>query len=250
MSSVRIGCAGWSIPGAARERFPGGGSYLGRYASQFSAVEINSSFYKPHRPATYHRWAEATLGNFRFSIKAPKQITHQLRLQDCEDPLASFRLQAEALGNKLGPVLVQLPPSLAFDGKIVRGFFDSLRDEFAGDVVCEPRHLSWFAQDAERLLTEFHVGRVAADPAIIPIAALPGGWPKLAYFRLHGSPRVYYSAYEQAELDRIAEQALRLAAGGASVWIIFDNTAAGAACANALALRDQLAMRAVVATPN
>jgi uncharacterized protein YecE (DUF72 family) len=228
-----IGTAGWAIPRAHAQRFPVNGATLQRYAGIFRGVEINSTFHRQHRPATYARWAESTPDNFRFSLKLPKAITHQLKLVEVEEPLEEFLTGARVLGHKLGPILVQLPPSLAFDPGLATSFFTTLRDRHAGTIVCEPRHASWFAIGADEVLKTSGIGRVAADPAVVPAAALPGGWPEPAYYRLHGSPRKYFSAYEDESIGRLAS-ALERAAG--EVWCIFDNTASGAAAGDALNL--------------
>ncbi len=232
-ASAFIGTAGWAIPRAHAQRFPLAGSTLQRYASVFQGVEINSTFHRPHRPATYARWAESTPASFRFSLKLPKAITHQRKLVDVEEPLDEFLTGAGLLGKKLGPILVQLPPSLAFDPGLATSFFTTLRERHAGPIVCEPRHVSWFADEADALLRTSRIGRVAADPAVVPVAAEPGGWPEPAYYRLHGSPRKYFSAYEEESIRRLAS-ALSEAAG--EVWCMFDNTAGGAAAGDALNL--------------
>lgn len=198
----------------------------------FGAVEINSSFYRSHRPETYARWAAAVPEHFRFAVKLPKEITHVRRLVDVADPLEGFLFESGHLGGKRGPLLVQLPPKLEFDPAMAREFFSRLRDGFSGSAVCEPRNPTWFAEEAETLLAGFEVARVAADPAPVPEAARPGGWEKLRYHRLHGSPRTYYSAYAAERLDAIA-RSLEEEARDAMVWCIFDNTASGAAAGNA-----------------
>ncbi len=229
----RVGCAGWTLPKEHAGRFPGGGTHLARYAARLPAVEINSSFYRPHRPATYARWAASVPEHFRFSVKVPKQATHDRRLVDADDVLDRFLPEAAQLGGKLGPLLVQLPPSLSFSADVGERFFASLRDRFDGGVALEPRHASWFEVPAARLLTKFRVARVAADPAVVPAAAEPGGWDGLVYYRLHGSPRMYYSAYAPEYLEALAAR-LSKAAAASSVWCVFDNTAEGAATADAL----------------
>ena len=236
-AKVRIGTAGWSIPTRFGDAFPGDGSHLERYARRFDAAEINSSFHRPHRPATYARWAAAVPDGFRFAIKLPKEITHTKRLVDVDPALDRFAAETAGIGDRLGPVLVQLPPKLGFDPEIADPFFRALRTRFPGPIVCEPRHASWFEPAAERLLTAQKVARVAAHPARVPRAAEPGGWPGLAYYRLHGAPRTYYSPYEPPELDALAR---RIRAHAEPVWCIFDNTASGAAAGNALELAKQL----------
>lgn len=231
--SVYAGTAGWSLPREYQKRFPESGTHLERYAACFPAVEINSSFYRPHRPATYARWSESVPAAFRFSVKVPREITHRRRLVQAEALLDEFLPGPRALGSKLGCLLVQLPPSLSFQAPVAERFFASLRERFAGPVTAEPRHSTWFTSEAESLLASAQVGRVAVDPAVVPDAARPGGWPELVYYRLHGSPRLYYSDYEAEYLTRLAAE-LQSFPTDTAVWCIFDNTAEGYATANAL----------------
>jgi uncharacterized protein YecE (DUF72 family) len=199
------------------------------------AVEINLSFYRPHRLSTYQRWADDVPEHFRFAVKMPKTITHEGRLRNVAEPLQRFLGEIAGLGDKLGPVLIQLPPSLKFDSNAVEAFFWLLRDSFDGDIVCEPRHATWFTADVDAFLTEQQVARVAADPQPHPDAKQPGGWRGLAYYRLHGSPKMYYSSYSDAELTDVVGELKGLEAQGTRTWCIFDNTAEFAATANALA---------------
>ncbi len=231
-----IGTAGWSIPRASAGHFPEEGSHLQRYARVLNLAEINSSFYRPHQQKTYVRWAEAVPAGFRFAVKLPKSITHERRLVACATPLTAFLDQAAGLGEKLGTLLIQLPPSFAFDEKTAGRFFALLRRRYAGLAACEPRHPGWFEPGAGRLLSAHRIARVAADPAVVPGAVVAGGWPGQVYVRLHGSPRMYWSSYGAVYLKRLAQR-LSEAPRGASVWCVFDNTASGAALANALALR-------------
>jgi uncharacterized protein YecE (DUF72 family) len=238
---VKVGCAGWSLPRDTWPEFPAEGSHLERYAARFNAAEINSSFYRPHQPATYERWAAAVPAHFRFSVKLPKAITHEHRLRNCEALLDVFLEQAGSLGEKLGCLLVQLPPSLAFDPEAVTGFLAALRKRHPGGVALEPRHASWFTPAADGLLKTMKVGRVLADPVLFDAAAQPGGYPGLVYVRLHGSPRMYYSAYAPEVLETLAVRLELAAASDASVWCVFDNTASGAAVPDALSLTRKLA---------
>ena len=233
----RIGCAGWSLPRPMWPAFPAEGSHLERYAQRFDAVEIDTSFYRPHRRETYERWAASTPAGFRFAVKLPQSVTHECRLVDAMPAFEEFAAQVEGLGDKLGALVVQLPPSLAFDADVVRGFFTALRQRHSGAVVLEPRHRSWFTRQVDGLLAGFQVARVLADPVLFDEAAAPGGWPSLVYLRLHGSPRRYWSAYDDHLLARLAQR-LRLAKEeGAQCWCVLDNTAGGEAVGNALTLR-------------
>jgi uncharacterized protein YecE (DUF72 family) len=231
----RIGTAGWSIPGAVRDRFPAGGSNLERYAEVFDAVEINSTFYRAHRPATLERWADAVPAGFRFSVKVPRTISHQARLADCDELVDAFLDQVEALGATLGPLLLQLPPSLPFDAALAERVFARLAGDGERLLCCEPRHASWFTAQVDAWMEVRRIARVAADPARHPGAGDPGGWRGLGYWRLHGSPRIYFSAYPPEALAALAARLSRV--GAQEVWCIFDNTASGAATANALMLR-------------
>ncbi|MGC8873439.1 MAG: DUF72 domain-containing protein [Chloroflexia bacterium] len=236
---IRVGCAGWSIPKAYAEAFPGEGTHLARYARSLNAVEINSSFYRSHRPETYARWAGEVPANFAFAVKVPRAVTHIARLVGFEETMADFLCGVAGLGPKLGVLLVQLPPRLGFDPEVAAAFFGWLRARYKGGVACEPRHPSWFGTEAQELFVHYRVARVAADPVPEGCAREPGGWPGLVYFRLHGSPQIYRSAYELAFLDLLAGRLRAYAAGGVEVWCIFDNTAVGAATGNALFLRER-----------
>jgi uncharacterized protein YecE (DUF72 family) len=236
--AIRIGTAGWTIPARSAAAFPAEGSSLQRYSARFGCAEINSSFHRSHRPETWGRWAESVPADFRFSAKLSKEITHKRRLTDCSGPLAEALHEMAALGDRLEILLVQLPPSLAFEPAVAEGFFAALRALWGRHVACEPRHPSWFEAGADALLQGLQVARVAADPARVPAAAEPGGWRGLAYYRLHGSPAVYRSSYDDGRLQAYAD---RIAGEAGATWCIFDNTASGAATADALELQARLA---------
>lgn len=237
---IHVGTAGWSVPRIAAERFPSHGTHLQRYAARLPAVEINTSFYRPHRRSTYQRWAASVPDHFRFCVKAPRAITHTARLRDAEAQLDEFLGSATALGEKLGCLLLQLPPSLAYDADVAESFFSALRARYDGAAVCEPRHRGWLEPEAEAMLARHRTARVAADPARPAGAGEPGGWPEVCYFRLHGSPRMYYSDYSAEHLAGLAARLRQALAEERTVWCVFDNTAEGAATRNALDLLEQL----------
>ncbi|MDB5098285.1 MAG: hypothetical protein JWM80_2706 [Cyanobacteria bacterium RYN_339] len=232
---MRVGQAGWSVYKAYDAAFPTVGTHLERYSRTLDAVEINSSFYRPHQAKTYAKWADSVPAGFRFSIKAPQELTHARRLRDAADLLDPFLAQTSALGEKRGPLLFQLPPSFAYDAAVVEGFFEVLRARYAGPAVIEARHVSWFTPEVNQRLAAAKVGRVAADPALVPEAAEPGGDTSLAYYRWHGSPRMYYSDYGPEALDGLYARAT----AWPEAWVIFDNTAAFAAMGNALSLKSR-----------
>ena len=157
--SIRIGTAGWSIRREQQALFGAGASHLARYATRLNAVEINSSFYRPHRRGTYERWGASVPEDFRFAVKLPRSVTHNARLRGAGDLLDAFLEQVAGLGEKLGPLLVQLPPSLAFEPQVAAEFFGGLRRKFAGTLACEPRHAGWFGSKANALLKKHHIAR-------------------------------------------------------------------------------------------
>ena len=235
--SIRIGCAGWSIASRQAALFGAGEIHLARYATRFDVVEINSSVYRPHRMQTYERWADAVPRQFRFSVKLPKAITHDARLHGVGDALTRFADEIAGLGSKLGGVLVQLPPSLVHDARLANTFFSMLRRRITAPVACEPRHPSWFVPDVDVLWQRFTVARVAADPPIPPPALDPGGAGRWNYWRWHGSPRVYYSAYDDTRLNALGAALREHARARTPAWCVFDNTAHGHALTDALRLQ-------------
>jgi uncharacterized protein YecE (DUF72 family) len=245
--AMRIGTAGWTLSRDAASAFPGEGMHLARYARVLGCAEINSSFHRSHRPEVWRRWAAQTPAGFRFAAKLPRSISHDARLRRARAPLRRFLDEAAGLGDRLAVLLVQLPPSFAFESRPVRAFFALLAEMFDGAVVCEPRHPSWFTPAADRLLAAARVSRAAADPAKLPEALRPGGWlgpdgdgrGAVLYHRWHGSPRTYWSRYEPEWIAARAGE-LRRWPAGADVWCIFDNTASGAAISNALELREAM----------
>jgi uncharacterized protein YecE (DUF72 family) len=236
---IVVATTGWSVPRTCATKFPGEGTHLERYARVMRGVEISTSFYREHARTTYMNWARQTPRSFRFAVKLPQSITHEGRLRASRRPLEAFLAGISGLGQRLGPLIVQLPPSLRFDARVGRSFFATLRERHQGPVVCEPRHSSWFEAPADALLVRHKVGRVAADPAIVADAARPGGWTGIAYFRLHGSPRRYWSIYDAQRLSGWADD-LKTLPRRTPTWCVFDNTASGGAAVNAVQLLDQL----------
>jgi uncharacterized protein YecE (DUF72 family) len=236
---IRIGIAGWSVPATYRAS-ESVTSQLARYATYFDCVEINSSFHKLHRAASFARWADAVPPDFRFATKLSRVITHERRLVSCADDVNRFCVAVAGLRDKLGALLVQLPPSLVFDQSAATATFGQLKYALTAIIVCEARHPSWFQPDVDQFFREWGITRVFADPpvdsSLQPVVAAES----FSYLRLHGQARRYYSAYSLEYLAALAAR-LRPAAAGAGAWCIFDNTASGAAWPNALQLKEDLA---------
>lgn len=244
MRDIVIGCAGWSVPAQHRALFGDGTSVLARYATRFPAVEINSSFYRRHRRSTYERWAASVPSHFRFSVKMPRAISHDMALRGAGDALDRFLEDATGLGDKFAGVLLQLPPSQNFEPRVASTFFRMFQRRSRVPMACEARHPSWFSPGAMALLQRHGVSRVTADPAIRhdePTAPPAPAWP---YWRLHGTPRMYYSPYPEDVLAGIARALSGAQETSRPAWVMFDNTAHGFATRDAARLQDLLGRRA------
>jgi uncharacterized protein YecE (DUF72 family) len=239
---IRIGIAGWSIPASHREYFTEVGSHLERYAATFNAVEINSSFYRHHQAKTYRRWSESAPPDFRFAVKLARVFTHDQALDGPYDEMREILAGVSELGEKLGSILVQLPPKLAFDGPVAHAFFREIRQATRAPVAFEPRHRSWAEPAAQSLLDRFDIARVRADPE--RCFAQKYGSARFEYHRLHGTPIIYRSEYTPDFLKEVASDLVRAQDAGKETWCIFDNTTFGHSIANAAELMTQLRGRA------
>lgn len=248
---LRIGTAGWNLPKDYVSHFPAEGSHLERYAGEFNAVEINSSFYRDHQASTYARWATSTPAEFLFSVKLNRYFTHETKLTDSGARLEETLAPILGLGSKLGVLLVQLPPKLEFNREAASRFFSDLRDIYSGPIALEPRHVSWLK--APPLINQFSLSWVEADPQ-------PFKWAKdlnaelgalitsssrnasFKYIRWHGSPEIYKSRYDDKDLSKLElELQTDVQAGDLRhVWCIFDNTTFGFATENAWQLKHRL----------
>lgn len=223
-----IATAAWSIPKVVADRFAPEGSGLTRYASVFSGVEVNSTFYRRHKSSTFARWAESVPASFRFSVKIPREITHARAMTDIGEAFDIFLEDISPLAEKRGPLLCQLPPSLAFDADTMETAFQTMREADKGPIVIEVRHKSWVVDEAVALLGKYAIDRVLADPALVWSA---GDFPDApGYVRLHGKPKIYYSSYSDQEIKAFSKLL------AADSWCVFDNTASGAAIENALTM--------------
>jgi uncharacterized protein YecE (DUF72 family) len=239
-ASIFVGIAGWANPPYERDKRAPGQSHLQHYATLFNAVEINSSFYRSHQRSTYERWSASTPAGFGFSVKAPRSVTHDCGLRRCRSELDQFLQEIAGLGRKLKVILVQTPASLEYDPRVAERFLKSLLAGCSAQIALEPRHPSWFAPRVQSKLSEIGVSRVVADPAKIAGAGRPPDAAHLVYYRLHGSPRMYYSAYTPEYSTQLSNEIRTFAARAAEIWCLFDNTARHASWGNALYLRHSL----------
>lgn len=240
-TQFKIGTAAWTIPKQHAEFFPVSGSHLERYAECLNAVEINTSFYRDHKARTYARWRDSVGDAFRFSVKLSKTFTHEFHLKPGPKDLAANLRDVMELDEKLGCILVQLPPSLIFVETDAATFLDEMRETYQGPIAFEPRHASWDEPEALALQKRFQISRVIADPQ--PYFARSWSFADfhgVAYLRLHGSPEIYQSRYDDASLDNYARELRGWQTQGLECWCIFDNTTFGHATEDALRLQRRL----------
>jgi uncharacterized protein YecE (DUF72 family) len=269
-AECRVGISGWTYPGWRGDFYPKGLPHrreLAYAATRLSSIEVNGSFYSLQRPASYQRWHDETPDDFVFAVKGGRFITHLKRLHDVEAPLANFFASGVlALGDKLGPVLWQLPEVLRFDADVLDAFLTLLprttreaaalaerHDErLAGDrvdtVVRSDRPLRHAIEArSQTFATEPFFEILAAHEVACVLADTAGRWPvldrrtsDLRYVRLHGDRELYASGYTDAALDAWAQRCRRWAADGEDVFVYFDNDAKGYAPHDAVALLARL----------
>jgi len=209
-----------------RQSFCTAGQQPDEICDVFPGVEIKSTFYRRHQQSTFERWATSVPDNFKFSVKIPKEITHDRAMVDIAEAFRRFLEDITPLGRKRGPLLCQLPPSLAFDEDVLAAAFKAIRAAHQGQIVIEVRHKSWKSKEAAHLLKEFQIDPVLADPAVVWAASGFSKPPR--YARLHGKPKIYYSSYTNEEILAFSKLL------GPDAWCVFDNTASGAAAENGL----------------
>jgi uncharacterized protein YecE (DUF72 family) len=235
--SIRIGTSGWMYNHWQKIFYPDKlpkSKWLEYYAGQFDTVELNASFYRLPNPATFKGWKERTPDNFLWSVKGSKFITHIRRLKDPVEPLSRLYNSIAGLGEKLGVILFQLPPSLSFDEGVFRDFSRSLDPNLR--YALEIRHPSWINDPVFAILSEFKMALCISDTA--------GRYPSseaitadFVYIRLHGSGRLYASEYSEKELQAWAEKVI---AWNRDTFIYFDNDFEGHAIKNAGRLKEIL----------
>lgn len=232
--AIHIGTSGWSYA-HWRERFyppevkPA--EYLAYYALHFGTTEINTSFYHLPKAGTVKHWAETVKKNFKFCPKISRYVTHIKKLNDPEDTLPKFFTLFDPVKNRLGPVLIQLPPSLAFHEERAEGFYQALKKYKGYRFAVEPRHDSWLEKTSIELLQKYHIAFVIADS---------GGRRTYAehitarhiYIRFHGEAG-FDSSYSDRFLQQFAEKIQRWSGEGHTVWAFFNNDGNARAVYNA-----------------
>ncbi|HWC29596.1 MAG TPA: DUF72 domain-containing protein [Dehalococcoidia bacterium] len=235
-----IGTSGWQYDHWRRRFYPQGlpkARWFEHYAREFATVELNNTFYRQPKAATWQKWQEAAPPGFCYAVKANRFITHIKRFRDCEAPLKRFLEGAQALGEHLGPVLFQTPPNFHRDDENLErldGFLELLPQDVSS--VFEFRHESWFDDDAGvKLLDRHRVGFCVQDYPGLECPVVATG--DFAYVRFHGAGTRYGGNYPDDALREWAKRIEGLSRSGTrEAWVYFNNDLGGHAVENARTL--------------
>lgn len=236
---VRVGTSGWSYPhwrGVLYER--GTKDLLARFVRSFDTVELNASFYRWPSPARFAAWRDRLPDGFVMTVKAPRGLTHARRLQPTASWMSRIDAGLAALGDRCGPLLAQLPPTLERDDALLEDFLAALPAR--ARPVMELRHPSWDAEEVYALL-----GRRGAAYCVMDgpgLATIPRVTTRLAYVRLHGpaSEAMYAGGYSSVALAVWARRIAAWAADGVDVLVYFNNDLGGHAVRDAQALMAEI----------
>jgi uncharacterized protein YecE (DUF72 family) len=266
---ARVGISGWTYPPWRGVFYPTGlpqRRELEHAAQRLATIEVNGSFYSLQRPESYRAWAAATPEDFVFAVKGGRFITHMKRLADVRVPLANFLASGVlALGHRLGPLLWQLPPTVAFDADRVGAFLELLPGTTGAAASLAAEHDSRLegrahtTTDADRPLRHALEVRHESfrDPAFLALARAhgvavvvadtAGRWPfvdeataDFAYARLHGETELYVSGYDDDALERWAQRVRHWLADGRDAFVYLDNDVKVRAPFDAIALAERL----------
>ncbi len=235
-----VGCSGWHYADWQDTFYPDGlpkSQWLTHYSSVFSTVELNNTFYRLPTPAAVERWTNQVAESFVFAVKGSRYVTHTKRLNNAGNAVATFTDRMRGLGDKLGPVLWQLPPGFQRDECRLSAFLNVL--PAATEHVIEFRHQSWWHPDVLDLLR--------AHATAICLVDMPGfrspliATTRFAYIRFHGPEHLYSSCYDSTSLAHWADGLKDLMWQGHDVYVYFNNDTNAYAVKNALTLRQFLA---------
>jgi len=230
-----IGCSGWHYEHWRGLYYPEEltkTKWLSFYTRQFTTVELNNSFYRLPSERAFTTWRESTPDDFVFAVKVSRFITHIKRLKNLGSAVENFLSRAEFLGEKLGPLLYQLPPNMKRNDELLQNFLSSLPPKY--QHVVEFRHESWIVGAVFDILRRYNVGLCVFDmPGFRCPLVVTGDF---TYIRFHGSDSLYSSCYSDEELSQWARRVTRLGPNIKACYIYFNNDAQTFAIKNAITL--------------
>jgi uncharacterized protein YecE (DUF72 family) len=239
LAQYLIGTSGWHYDDWRERFYPRElpkTKWLEFYAQHFPTVELNNSFYRLPSENAFTNWHDSSPAKFVFAVKVSRFITHIKRLKNSEEALEKFVQRAMILGEKLGPLLYQLPPSMHRNDETLEAFLSGLPRGLKH--VIEFRHQSWLVEDVFEILCRHNAGLCVFN---MPSFSCPlRATADFAYIRFHGSDSLYSSCYSDSELAGWARGIADLAADLDAVYIYFNNDVAGFAVRNAMTIREYL----------
>jgi len=228
-----LGTSGWSYSGWRGRFYPEELSqkdWLSFYAQHFNTVEINMTFYRYPKPETLEGWLSKVPEDFKFTLKANRQITHRKKIKDVQSEVRYFYILADKLRNQLGCILFQLPPSLTLDMDLLKEFLSIMSTDYKN--VIEFRHESWYTDEVYNLLKSYSVIFCTVSSAKVPKTEVKTA--ETCYFRLHGLTGGYRYSYSEEELKNWAESIKKTEAK--ECFIYFNNDYHAHAVANCKSL--------------
>jgi uncharacterized protein YecE (DUF72 family) len=237
---VLMGTSGWQYRDWRGGLYPAGVAqrrWLEHYATQYLTVENNSSFYRLPAWKTFAGWRARTPDDFVMAVKASRYLTHVRKLRDPAEPVARFLGAAAALGPKLGPILLQLPPTLTAEPALLDACLAEFRAaRLPGDhgrlrIAVEPRHASWWTDEVRQILAAHDAALCWADRLGRPVTPLwrTTGW---GYLRFHEGAADPWPSYGRQALQSWASRVRQVWPGDADVYVYFNNDPGGAAVVN------------------
>jgi uncharacterized protein YecE (DUF72 family) len=234
--STRIGTSGWHYRHWLGPFYPEGmkrEEFLGFYSERFDTVEVNNSFYQVPEAETLDAWRRGSPEGFVFSVKASRYITHMKKLKDPGEPVAKFIDRVELLGEKLGPVLFQLPPGWRVNPDRLRAFLEELPEGYR--YAFEFRDTSWFDRRVYDALFEYNAAFCIYDLA--GVQSPREATADFVYIRLHGPGDAYEGRYGKKSLAKWAGAITGWSRQGRDVYCYFDNDRNGYATLDAADLQ-------------
>ena len=236
---IHIGTSGWSYKEWKNIFYPPelkSTDWLSFYSKTFHITEINASFYNLPKKQTVESWVQKTPDDFLFCPKMSRYLTHIKKLKEPEEPLERFFSVFEPMQHKMGPVLIQLPPSLGFDLDTATYLYELLKKNYAGHrFAMEGRHKTWLLEESLALLSKYNIAFVVSQSG----HGFPYGehiTAKDIYIRFHGPGKLYASSYDDATLKQFSILFKKWWEQGHDLWIFFNNTMYKGGIENALTL--------------